>query len=332
MRPDYRRIGIIKPCCIGDAVMSLPVIDNLLQNYPEADIEVWCGEHSRSVYECHPGVQRIIDIPSIPKPSDLPTLIRLLRTSDNDGFLILDRSRLIDAACRVTRVNVLGTVRSQQPNQDHETDGYLGTVVRAGMSLSSREPSIHFDASTAKALVERFGLQDTPFVVLHPGGAENPGATMHSKRWPEDRWKQLIGWLATRSVRAVLTGSGDETELCRGIAEGSGTTIAAGKLTLIESATLASAANAYVGPDTGLSHLVAATGTPVVAIFGPTNPRQYAPRGREVTILAAPGSYQVSSADLRNSDYSGLPSTDEVSTEAVTSALTGYLANREAVD
>jgi len=44
--------------------MSLPVIDNLLQLYPEAVIEVWCGDHRRSVYECHPSVQRIIDIPS----------------------------------------------------------------------------------------------------------------------------------------------------------------------------------------------------------------------------------------------------------------------------
>lgn len=305
--------------------MALPVIDNILNEDPETHIEVWCGRHSRPVFECHPGIRSIVDVPSVPSPADLPGLIRQLRASSNDGVLVLDRSRLIAAACKIAGAPVLGAVRSTSAEIEHETDRYLDALKQAGIEPAVRQPVVKFGAADIARVQKKIGVARKRYIVLHPGGAQNPGAEMLSKRWPQSHWIEVIEWLSSRSIDCILTGSQEEVNLCEGLASDTGVKIAAGRLSLIESAELIAGALAYVGPDTGLSHLAAATGTPTVVIFGPTNPRHYAPRGESVTILAAPGSCDLSSADLRKSQPAGLPSTSEVAVKSVIDALELFL-------
>ncbi|CAN5724570.1 glycosyltransferase family 9 protein [soil metagenome] len=324
------RFGIIKPCCIGDAVMALPLVDNLQKAHPEAWIEVWCGNHSRPVFEIHTRIDAIVEIPNVPTVRDLPALISSLRTSGNDGFFLLDRSRVLAAACRLAGITVMGTVRNTTDQLTHETDRYLGTLEQAGIEVDSRTPlldNISVEGGCSTDLVR--DLNGT-YVTLHPGGAENPGARMLSKRWPPEHWRATIEWLESRSIASVLTGSAAERDLCLEIARNTEARIAAGELSLIESAALAAGGLAYVGPDTGLSHLVAATGSPTIAIFGPTNPRQYGPRGAQVSILAAPGSYDVRDIDLRKHQTGDQPGTREVPVESVLTALESFI-NRPAV-
>ena len=305
--------------------MALPVIDNFLATAPETHIEVWCGRHTRAVFECHPGVSAIVEIPSVPTLQDVPGPVRHLRRSDIDGFLVLDRSRLLAGALRAAGVTVLGSVRSLTRETAHETDCYLDTLIQAGMAPTICRPSLAFDRHPIEPILDKLDGLRAPFVVLHPGGAQNPGTTMLAKRWPETSWREVIRWLEARPVGVVLTGSPDEAELCRTVAAGTGASIAAGQLELIESAALAASARAYAGPDTGLTHLAAAAGTPVIALFGPTNPRRYAPRGERVTVLAAPGSTDVATVDLRKASPGDLPKMADIPPQAVIDALDGYL-------
>lgn len=319
------RFGVIKPCCIGDAVMALPVIDNLALAHPNSHIEVWCGRHTSAVFAGHPRVEKIVEIPDVPALRDIPGLILSLRSSSNDSFFVLDRSRLIAAACRMSGVRVSGSVRTEVGVPVHEIDRYLGTLKQAGIPTDVRTPSLPAGVlcdGAHKSLIGDFG---GAFVTLHPGGARNPGSSMLSKRWPAGNWRSVVDWLEARSIPAVLTGSPDERELCASIAAGTIARVAAGRLTLIESAGLAASGLAFAGPDTGLAHLVAATGTPTIAIFGPTNPAQYGPRGENVTILAAPGSYQVGDTDLRKSNAKTGPDTSEVTVDQVVGALGAIL-------
>ncbi len=319
------RIGVIKPCCIGDAVMALPLIDNIIEKIPSAQIEVWCGKHTRAVFDNYPGVSNVVEIPSVPTLKDIPRLTWRLRSSSNYGFFVLDRSRLIDASCRFAAVRLLGTVRTVTRSTRHETDCYLEALSQAGFPVVNRTPKLLIDSHLIDHALNRIGLKRDRFVVLHPGGAQNPGSTMHTKRWPAGRWNAVAQWLESRSIDVVLTGSSEEAELCHSVASGTHASIAAGKLSLMESAAIASKAMAYVGPDTGISHLAAAAGAPVIVIFGPTNPDQYAPRGQNVSILAPPGSYGLDATDLRGGGLSGLPTTADVSTESVIQKLTALL-------
>ena len=57
---------------------------------------------------------------------------------------------------------------------------------------------------------------------------------------------------------------------------------------LYELAEWLATARVYIGNDSGITHLAAAVGTPVVALFGPTDPRIWAPRGPDVCVIARP--------------------------------------------
>jgi ADP-heptose:LPS heptosyltransferase len=78
----------------------------------------------------------------------------------------------------------------------------------------------------------------------------------------------------------VLTGSGDERELCLAIAGDAGmppAAVLAGRTSLVELAGIVGRAPLVVSGDTGVAHLATALGTPSVVLFGPTSPRHWGP-------------------------------------------------------
>jgi heptosyltransferase-3 len=114
-----------------------------------------------------------------------------------------------------------------------------------------------------------------PLAVLHTFPKYN------YKMWHRDGWIEITRWLSARGLRLALTGSGDAEEIAYvddlARAMPAGTINAAGKLTLGASACLVSRARIYVGPDTAMTHVAAALGTPTVALYGPTNPVKWGP-------------------------------------------------------
>ncbi|HTI88096.1 MAG TPA: glycosyltransferase family 9 protein [Alphaproteobacteria bacterium] len=132
------------------------------------------------------------------------------------------------------------------------------------------------DVSWAKADIGRFGLT-TPYVLMIPGGS----AHRPEKRWPADRFAQLARRMIAVGTTPVLLGTRDEVPLLDFIvAKAPGAISLAGKTSLIEIASLARGARAAVGNDTGPTHLIAAAGIPVVALFSAaSDPALCAPRG-----------------------------------------------------
>jgi heptosyltransferase-3 len=96
------------------------------------------------------------------------------------------------------------------------------------------------------------------------------------KQWPLEHFRKLIGSLERAGRQVVLTGgpgAGDRAA----VASLAGSAIDAGLLDFNQVAALLRGAALYIGPDTSVSHLAAACGVPVLAIFGPTNPQRWAP-------------------------------------------------------
>ena len=99
--------------------------------------------------------------------------------------------------------------------------------------------------------------------------------------WTIAGWKGVADYLERRGLRVVLTGSDDPEEIAylkTLSAELSKTTFnAGGKLSLCQAAYLIHAAKIYVGPDTAMTHIAAAVGTPTIALYGPSNPVKWGP-------------------------------------------------------
>jgi ADP-heptose:LPS heptosyltransferase len=112
-----------------------------------------------------------------------------------------------------------------------------------------------------------------------------PGSGAREKNWPEAHFLQIVHWWRERlGGKAVVVAGPVEME--RGGYEqlASACVIASG-LDLAQLAALLARGDLYIGNDSGVSHLAAAVGCRTVALFGPSDERQWAPRGQRVTIL-----------------------------------------------
>ncbi len=304
MRPET--IAVIKPCCIGDAVMSLPAISALHHFAPEAKIHVLTGMHNRAIFESHPAVSSIEKIPDVPDRHAIGSFVRTIRSVSPDWVALLDRSRLLRMLVRASGAERIATM-DRPINGDifrHEIDLYLDALRQFGIEATKTTPHMEIpkeDQAIARSLLSNVRR---PYVAIQAGGALNPGSVMVEKRWPVDRYIELTRRMLAEGHDVVLTGGESDRARCEQIitqVNDPRVHLLAGKASLLVSAAVIQEAALYVGGDTGLSHIAAAVGTPVVAIFGPTNPLRYAPRGRRVRIIAPPASFRLPDRDLRKS-------------------------------
>ncbi|HEX5165117.1 MAG TPA: glycosyltransferase family 9 protein [Thermomicrobiales bacterium] len=327
MTPE--RVAILKPCCLGDCVMALPAIDTVLAAWPASEVDVFVGAHSRSAFAFRSRLhlRRVRD--SLDVPSALQ-LSRVLRQGQYDLVVVLDRSRLLNGASRLARARKSVAIHTRAPELRHETEVYLDVMRQLGISTPVTTPSITPSVVARQAAKGLLPDQSAPLSILHPGGARNPGANMLEKRWPADRFTQLASELKRDGISVLLSGGPDDVALASQIARDAGLedwSILAGRTDIGTLAAILEQAAVYVGPDTGVSHIAAAVGTPTVAIFGPTNPRRYRPLGPDVHVLAPAASWSIVDRDLRRrTDEPGPISTNLVTFDPVLRAA------REAID
>lgn len=126
----------------------------------------------------------------------------------------------------------------------------------------------------------RHALSHRPVLVIAPGSGAR------EKNWDEDHFIAIAEWWRDRISGAVVVLIGPVEEE-RGIsARLRNVGVLACGLNLAQAAALLVAGDVYVGNDSGITHLAAASGIRTVALFGPSDPRQWAPRGAKVTVLS----------------------------------------------
>jgi ADP-heptose:LPS heptosyltransferase len=113
----------------------------------------------------------------------------------------------------------------------------------------------------------------------HPGAVVvHPGAAFGSRRWPVERWREVVTDLVGSGIPVVVTGTSGEAGLTRALAEvGPGVVDLGGRLSGRELAQLIGSARLLLSADTGVAHLATAYRTPSVTLFGPTSPAQWGP-------------------------------------------------------
>jgi ADP-heptose:LPS heptosyltransferase len=159
------------------------------------------------------------------------------------------------------------------------TVGVDESIIRAA-EMEFHPPDVDRTA-VARWLVEEVDwLGDTPLVVLHPGGGDNPAQTNLDKRWPTQRFARLANHLArTYRARLIVVGTAEERALVEHVAGMMSfpSSSRAGTIGLGELGALCELASLYVGNDAGSTYVAAATGCPTLAIYGPTDPAVFAP-------------------------------------------------------
>ena len=171
----------------------------------------------------------------------------------------------------------------------HQVDEYLMLAAAIGAPALTAEPRLTPPAPDgderreARALLAAVDVATTPPLVgVHLGAAY--GA---AKVWPPDRVTALVRELARRRVAAVLLGPASDAGAARAIVDATGAASLVGRDRPAILPALLAELDVLVAGDTGVAHLAAALGTPVVTLFGPTDPSLSAPRGRVAVVRHA---------------------------------------------
>lgn len=294
-RHQPRRILLLKPCCIGDVIMATALLAALRRAYPDAHITWGVGTHSTPAIAQHPLLDDLLPTGPAANPArslrGLWRLARQLRAGRFDLAVVPVRSPLIglavwlagiptraglDSAGRGLFYNVRAAVDPAAPR--HEADIYLDVARALGLDVSACWANV----PTTAAQIAALDVEDAAsLIVVHVGGGQNPGMIMAEKRPPLPLLAEVAGRAAkqTGCRIALLGGPGDQqrAEALREALTSHDPLMLINALDFASIAALGAVARLVIGPDTGLVHLMAAAGAPTVMIFGPSDPRRYAP-------------------------------------------------------
>jgi len=320
------RILFIRPCCIGDVVVATAALSALRYAYPDAHITWAVGGWSRRAVEYHPAVDAILDTGNAAMPvkswAGFWQFVRQMRSGKFDIVISLVRSPLMTLAVLLsgieTRVGIdsdgrgFGYTVKHKINPDdaiHEAQIYLDTVAELNVNTTGYQVNLPV-LETAKQSIKAKFHSDKPYIVINPAGGSNPGMVLDSKRWLPENFAAVGNVLADDyDAEIVMVAGPDDVPILDAVQNGlqKQAAIFAGTLTFPEIGALAAEALLYIGNDTGLTHLAAASGAKTAMVLGISDPARYAPftdnsiaLWKETTIRAG----GVASADNSEWDWS----------------------------
>jgi predicted lipopolysaccharide heptosyltransferase III len=294
------KILLIQLRRLGDLILTTPAILAVREHFPSAQIALAVSGECESLLPAIQGIQETF----LTKRGfrDLSTWMQIRRAGFDCviDFTRNDRSAWLTILSAAPRRIVSDRVKTKSKfralfyndfvdcamKQMHTVDYGLALLRPLGISAATDDPVLDLPRAAkerASALV-RNQIRQQPFAVFHPG------STRAEKFWEPERWSQIIKFAATElGLFPVLSAGADNLERTHlaAIREKLQTAVLdlSGHLDLLVLAALLEHARLLVTVDSAPMHLASATGTPQVALFGPTNPFHWRPRKSPAAIL-----------------------------------------------
>lgn len=302
-----RSILLVKLSAIGDVVHTLPLLEVLRNNFPEARIDWLVEEEAAPMIQGHADVDRVIvssrkswqkRVRSSGEWGDVVAEVtRFLRDLRSQKYdLVIDlhglfKSGLLTGLARGRRK--IGFTGGKEGSllfltdrpypfdyNRHALERYLQAAEYLGCSITPWKGGIPLHpqdmAGIDRLLADRFRPGDTLIAI-------NPMARWDTKLWEEERFIRLAQRLQQElDCRIIFTGSPSDHAVTERIirALNPAPLNLAGRTTLKELAYLYTRCRLVITTDTGPMHIAAAMGVPVIALFGPTAPWRTGPYGK----------------------------------------------------
>lgn len=292
---------VVGPSWVGDTVISQSLLKLLKQQHPAAQIDYLAPPWTLPLLARMPEVRRGINNPfghGTLKLGERRALGLSLRDQSYDHALVLPnswKSALIPWFARISRrTGFRGEARWILLNDLRllDTEALPQMVQRfavlalpSGTALPSTLPLPLLQSSTSQQqqLLARLGLESgKPAVAFCPGAEYGP-----AKRWPEAHFAALARMLKTRGCVVWLVGSPKDHAVAETIArDAEGACInLCGKTDIAEATDLLAAARLTITNDSGLMHIAAAVGRPVIALYGSSSPQFTPPLSTDARII-----------------------------------------------
>ncbi|HEX2957754.1 MAG TPA: glycosyltransferase family 9 protein [Chitinispirillaceae bacterium] len=308
---------VILPNNLGDVIMALPVIESLKNSDPISSITFFVEDGFEDGVINHPSIDHLFLFPrkqikqmlNSPQWQDGITILKkYIDDLNNTRFdRIVNLCQHSYTAALVSQLFVpalqgrhflpqgyhaikdvwsrylYSIPYSRQCNMLHAVDVYKYIAGVAGVPGPGTIALTSEEAERSMQLLHSEGM---------PAGAQkvliHPGAAYQSKMWPIEHYITLTQKLIDQGYWVIITGSPDERDIAETIKQNAGEKCicAAGKLSFRESVSLVSLTKFCITADTAMMHAAAAVGIRVYALFGPTNPVETGPYGKNHIVFA----------------------------------------------
>ena len=303
------KILILKPSSLGDVIQALPVLRLLKLHYPTAKIFWWLDSALAPLLEGDPDLAGIVrfERKRWAKPQHWPEMLRSVQWLRAQHFdLVIDLQCLLRSAtfawlARGKFLAGLDEVREcargfydyaapRKTFHTHAVDWYLsvlpplGVPVHKNFTWLPERPQLAAEVNRKwPEENSKLKIQNSKLILLQPG------ARWKNKRWPAKHFAELVRTLAERFSTTRFGILGDQGDRPLGevisLAAPERCLNLCGATTLPEMIEWVRRCDLLVTNDTGPMHVAAALGRPLVALFGPTEPRRTGPYGQLENVL-----------------------------------------------
>ena len=290
------------PNWIGDFVLSIPALKGLESLFPQAVLTVVAHRRVKGIAQMVEGVDRVVMFDSDGVDKGLKNLIRFSRGISEEpidlsvifpfsfssalmGYLS-GASRRLGYSTEMRSLLLTDKVRLPPKHRGmHLSRTFANLVANFGVKDEPSAPELNVPQVCEKAdhIMETLGYSEKSRIVgMAPYATYGP-----AKRWPMENYASLAANLLKRyDCSIALFGSANDSSLNpENTSFPNGVVDLCGKLTLTEAAYLLKKCVCLVSNDTGIAHVAAAVGTPVVSIFGSTSPEWTSPIGNENVVV-----------------------------------------------
>ena len=282
------KILVVAPSWIGDTVLAQPLLRLLHEKHPGLDLDVLAPAWTFPVVRRMAEVRRTIASPfehGALQFSERRSLGRELRSECYDQAIVLPntlKSALVPLFARIRRrTGYRGEMRWGALNDVRLLDEaalpqmaqrYAALALEPGEGVPAplAPPRLKVDEEQRLATLAALGIEDTSrAVALSPGAEYGP-----AKRWPPSYFAELAKALTNDGGAVWLLGSAKDAGIAQDIARLSGGACLnlCGRTTLDQAVELLASARLAITNDSGLMHVAAAVGTPLIAIYGSSTP------------------------------------------------------------
>jgi len=289
------KILVIRGGAIGDFILTLPAIAALRRQFPETHLEVLGYPHIVQLAVAGGLVDRVQSIEAralagfFARNGPLePDLADYFSEFDLIVSYLYDPDAVFKTNVgRVSRAQFIrGPHRPDAAEKIHATKVYLKPLERLAIFDVDPVPRLAFGPRTPAAPKPGEGGSTLNQLALHPGSGSD------KKNWPEEKWADLLQHLARfTQFNLLLVGGEAEGERLQRLAAAlpPARTKVAQSLPLADLARLLQNSAAFIGHDSGISHLAAALGVPGLILWGDTAEEIWRPPHERISILKKSG-------------------------------------------
>jgi heptosyltransferase-2 len=295
------KILVVAPSWIGDTLLAQPLFARLREKLPGVEIDALAPGWTAPVLRRMPEIDEVIEAPfghGELKLSARRRLGRALRPRGYSEAIVLPntfKSALVPFFAGIPRrTGFVGELRYGLLNVVHKLDEeHLPLMVERYAQLAEKpgdpvvrplpEVRLRVDDANRLATLQRLGLsRGKPVAAFCPGAEYGP-----AKRWPVRHFAELARRLTAKGWAVWLFGSEKDRTIGEEIARLSGGAAInlSGKTDLAGAIDLLSLAEVVVSNDSGLMHVAAGVGRPVVALYGSSSPEHTPPLSAQARLV-----------------------------------------------